>query len=244
MSFSVVLLRRAAAFLCGLVLLHVPAGAAILIHEYALRGSLDDSTGGNSLKSLGGDITALGYVFAANQGLTFSSRAFTPKDYSVELSFKLDSTRGTNKIVDFHHFTAFPGLYQNDDSLAFIPLAAAGSDFTPDVNVHMVLTRDGHTDIVTAYVNGESRFSFLDLAGLAVTPGFSNKLSFLAGDGVENDSGGTLNYIRVFNGPLNASEVSGLFAAGPPVMIPEPSTLILLTLGVPVLAFFYRRRDR
>jgi hypothetical protein len=226
------------------VLLHASAGAAILIHEYALRGSLDDSTGGNSLKSLGGDITALGYVFAANQGLTFSSRAFTPKDYSIELSFKLDSTSGTNKIIDFHHFTAFPGLYQSGDALAFIPLAAAGSDFTPNVNVHMVLTRNEQTNIVTAYVNGESRFSFLDVAGLAVTPGFSNKVSFLASDGIENDAGGTLNYLRVFNGALNANEVSALFAAGPPVMIPEPPALILLILGVPTLAFFYRRRDR
>jgi hypothetical protein len=240
----VVLLLRAAALICGLVLLHAPAAAAILIHEYALRGSLADSTGGNALSSLGGDITALGYVFAANQGLSFSSRALTPKDYSIELSFKLDSTRGTNKIIDFHHFTVLPGLYQNDDRLAFFPVAAAVSDFTPNVNVHLVLTRDEHTNIVTAYVNGQNRFSFLDVAGLAVNSGFSNNISFLAGDGIENDSGGTLNYLRVFNGPLNASEVSGLFAAGPPAMVPEPSTLILLLLGTPALAVFFRRRGR
>ena len=189
-STSVVLLRRAAAFICGLVLLHASAGAAILIHEYALRGSLADSSGGNSLTALGGDITALGYVFAANQGLTFSSHTLTPKNYSVEFSFKLDSTNGTNKLIDFHHFTTFPGLYQNNDRLAFIPFAAATvSDFTPEVNVHMVLTRDGSTNIVTVYVNGESRFSFLDALDLAVPLASSNKITFLTGDGIENASG-------------------------------------------------------
>ena len=240
-----VLLRRAAAFFCGLVLLHASAGAAILIHEYALRGSLADSAGENSLTSLGGDITALGYVFAANQGLNFSSRAFTPKNFSVEFSFNLDSTSGTNKIIDFHHLTADPGLYQQDGVLAFSPLASTTvPDLMPNTNVHVVLTRDGDTNVVTAYVNGQNRFSFVDEGALAVPPGLSNKLSFLASDGTENISGGTFNYLRVFNGALSSSEVSALFAAGPPVLVPEPSTLILLTLGVPVLALFRRRRDR
>jgi len=245
-SKLVVLLRRAAAVACGLVLLHLPMGAAILIHEYALRGSLDDSVGENSLTSVGGQITALGYVFAANQGLTFSSRAFTPTDYSIELSFKLDSTAGTSKLADFHNLTADPGLYQQNGTLGFSPFATAGvSDFAPGANMHLVLTRDGATNVVTAFVNGQQRFSFLDNQALAAVPGFSNKLSFFLNDGSDpNASGGTLNYLRVFSGALNSSDVSALLAAGPPVLVPEPSTFILLSLGGAAVAIFSRARRR
>jgi hypothetical protein len=240
----VVLLRRAAIAVCALVLMHLPAGGAVLIHEYALRGTLTDSQGGDPLGDLGGQITALGYVFAANQGITFSSRAFTPKDYSIEFSFNLSSTTGTTKLVDFHNLTADPGLYQQDGRLSFNPTAVAGvSDFTPGINSHVVLTRDGSTNIVTAYVNGEQRFSFLDDLSLAELPGFSNKINFFVNEGRDiNDSGGTLNYLRVFTGALNASEVSALFAAGPPQVVPEPSAFILISLGATTLALLHRRK--
>jgi hypothetical protein len=245
-SDFVVLLRRAAAVACGLVLLHLPVGGAILIHEYALRGSLHDNVGENSLSSAGGQISALGYVFAANQGLTFSSRAFTPTDYSVELSFKLDSTIGTTKLADFHNLTADPGLYEQNGTLSFSPFATASvSDFAPGANVHVVFTRDGATNVVTAFVNGQQRFSFLDDASLAAVPGFSNKLSFFLNDGSDpNASGGTLNYLRVFNGGLSSNDVSALLAAGPPIVVPEPSTFILLSLGGAAVAIFNRARRR
>jgi hypothetical protein len=238
----VVLLCRAAILLCGLVLLHLPARAAILIHEYALRGSLEDTFGGNPLTALGGQITDLGYVFAANQGLAFSSRLFTPKDYTIELSFRFDTTIAASKIIDFHHLTAESGLYQRNGTLAFRPAGTTRfSDFVPGTNVHVVLTRDGATDLVTAYVNGQQRFSFCDDLSLAAPPGLSNKLSFFVGDKF-NASGGTADYLRIFNGALTASEVSALFAAVPPMVVPEPSTLILLTTGTLALALTWRRR--
>jgi hypothetical protein len=243
-SEPVVLFRRAAAVACGLVLLHLPAGAAILIHEYALRGTLDDSVGENSLSAVGGEITALGYVFAANQGLAFSSRLFTPRDYSIEISFNLDASAGTSKLMDFHNLTADAGLYQQNGTLGFSPSTVAGvQDFSPGANMHVVLTRDGATNVVTAFVNGQQRFSFLDDQALAAVPGFSNKLNFFLNDGNDpNASGGTLNYLRVFSGALSNAEVSALFAAGPPVLVPEPPVVILLSVGGVVVALLNRVR--
>jgi hypothetical protein len=58
-----------------------------------------------------------------------------------------------------------------------------------------------------------------------------------------NASGGLLNYVRVFNGALNANEVSALHAAAPPNSIPEPSTLALLAAGLATLAFVGKRRS-
>lgn len=239
-------LRRAAILLCGLVLLPGPLRAAVLIHEYALRGSLDDNLGGSPLTALGGQITALGYVFAANQGLSFSSKTFNPSSYSIELSFKLDSTAGSTKILDFHNLTSNPGLYQENGRLTFAPEASSGLlDFTPGANVHVVFTRDGATDLVTAYVNGQQSFSFYDSGSLASPPGFSNKLNlFLDDKNAAQASGGTLDYLRVFNGALTASEVQALFAGGPPSAIPEPSTVALLSVGTLTAAAVAGRRRR
>lgn len=224
----------------------MPARAAVLIHEYALRGSLQDSVGDTPLTDLGGQITALGYVFAANQGLAFSSRDFTPSNYSLELSFNLDTAAGTSKLIDFHNLTADPGLYQQDGRLNFNPAANSSAlDFTSGTNVHLVLTRDGATNLVTAYINGQQRFSFYDDQALAAPPGFSNKLSFVVNDGNEfNASGGTANYLRIFNGALTAGEVSALFAAGPPIGVPEPTTFVLLAFGTAIAALASRRRRR
>jgi hypothetical protein len=109
--------------------------------------------------------------------------------------------------------------------------------------LHIVLTRDAATDVVTAYVNGEQRFSFVDNLSLATPPGFSNKLNFFVDDQL-NGSGGTANYLRVFNGALTSTEVSTLFAAGHPSAVPEPATIILLTFGTAALAYSSRRRPK
>lgn len=227
--------RRVIPLVCALALLLVPARAAVLIHEYALRGSLDDSQGGGPLRSLGGDITALGYVFAANQGLALSSRLLTPSNFSLEFSFQLDSTSGYAKLVDFHHLLDDTGLYQHNGRLDFFPAAASPTvDITANTDVHVVLTRDSATNLFTGYVNGQSQFSFTDPGLLSTLPGLGNTLYFFVDDfatGRSEASGGTLNYLRVFNGALSAVEVNALYTAGPPLAIPEPSTLALLLLG-------------
>lgn len=224
----------------------LPARAAVLIHEYALRGSLDDNLGGPALTSLGGDITALGYIFAANQGLNLRSALPTPADYSLEFSFKLDSTIGATKLVDFHNRADSTGLYQTDGRLNYFPNAKSSvADFSPGMDVHVVLTRDGATDIVTGYVNGQQRFSFNDAALDATHP--NDSLYFFADDrfqgGTSDASGGTVNYLRMFNGALSASEVNALFLSAPPLAVPEAPVAVLLSLGLAViLARFSRKR--
>jgi hypothetical protein len=237
-------LRRAALALCALVLVHAPLHAAILIHEYALRGSLNDNIGDSPLTSLGGQITALGYVFAANQGLAFSSRTLTPADYSIELSFKLDSTFAQTKLIDFHNLTSDPGVYQQAGALGFTPIVTGpANDLSPGMNVHLVLTRDANTNIVSAYLNGQLRFSFVDSQGLASPPGFSNKFNFFVDEQLgAPGAGGTVNYLRIFNGALTANEVGALFSGGPPTAIPEPSSVALFGIGAVGLAAGLRRK--
>lgn len=232
---------------CATTLAFVPARAAVLVHEYALLGSLNDRVGNTPLTALGGQITALGYVFAANQGLTFSSPTLSPVNYSLEFSFKLDTVAGNRKLVDFQSLTSNQGLYVHNGALDFLVSATTGPIIAAQTNVHLVLTRDNPTSLVSVYVNGQFGFSFSDTGSLATANGPNGAFRFFVDDLVTSQteaSGGTVNYMRFFNGALTSGEVSALFAAGPPQAVPEPSTYALLSVGGIVMAVTALRRRR
>jgi hypothetical protein len=230
---------------CATTLAFVPARAAVLVHEFALRGTLNDSVGTTPLTSLGGQITALGYVFAANQGLAFSSPSLSPINYSLEFSFRLDTVAGNRKLVDFTALASNFGVYDTSGVISFPPNLSSGSQIiTPGTNVHVVITRNSATGVVSGYVNGQLSFSFTDtaLAATALT-GFR----FFVDDIITSQteaSGGTVNYMRFYNGALTQGEVTSLFAAGPPLAVPEPSTYALLSVGGIVMAVTALRRRR
>ena len=236
-------------FLCSLfALAFAPLRGAVLINEYALRGNLNDNLGGTPLTSLGGQITALGYVFAANQGVSLSIPFLSFSNFSIELSFKFDAVTGYRKIADFKSLAEDMGFYVLNGSLNFYPVTTAPQvDFTPGTNVVVALTRDGASGIVTGYVNGQQRFSFLDTTTLAVTtPGVPSNLILFKDDtatGGNEASGGQLNYLRVYNGALTSTQVSALYAGGAPQAVPEPQAVLLLMLGGPVVFALTRRRS-
>jgi hypothetical protein len=245
---TVASLRHLLALFCGLALLSLPARAAVLIHEYALRNSLADNKGGPVLTSLGGQITALGYVFSSSQGVSLAAPSLSATDYSLEFSFKLNSTVGNIKLLDLHGLTDTTGLYSADGRLSFEPgTKAVSASIVAGSNTTVVITRSSATNVVTAYINGQSVFSFTDINSAAVLAS-NRQLLFFRDQLTLNPNGtlasGTLNYLRVFNGALTSTEVSALFAAGAPLSVPEPSTAALMVTGLAVFAVALRRRRR
>ncbi len=226
-----------------------PAGrAAVLVHEYALRGTLDDNQAGPALTSMGGQITALGYVFAANQGLTLSSTAFSATSFSIELSFRFDTISGYRKIADFHDRADDTGFYVLNGALNFYPVVTAPTaDIAAGTDVHVVLTRDGATNTVVGYLNGQQAFTFADTNPLATLTSTNQKLTLFADDfatGQGEASGGVANFVRIYQGALTASEVSALYMGGAPIAVPEPSTLTLLAGGAGIMLLRGKLRRR
>lgn len=233
---------------CATTLALAPARAAVLIHEYALRGSLADRLGGPSLVSLGGQITALGYVFAANQGLVFASPTIATANYSLEFSFNLATVSGDRKLLDFQGLTSNLGLYVRNGLLDLVTGSSGGAQIiTAGTDAHVVLTRNATSGLVNGYVNGQLSFSFTDTASVTVPGGANPAFRFFVDDLVTNQaeaSGGRANYFRVFNGALTQADVGALFAGGPPQAVPEPSTYALLSVGGIVMAVTALRRRR
>ena len=223
----------------------------VLIGEFALQGSLNNNvSGGPSLvalpfSSVFGQITSTGYVFGANQGLTFTSPALSSTSFSIELSFKFDATSGWRKIADFANLVPDTGLYNLNGALQVYPQsAAATADFAPGTAVDVMLTRN-FAGTVIGYVNGQQRFTFNDsISNDALITAANDELIFFVDDhatGQDEASSGTANYIRIYDDALSASAVNALFLAGAPSAIPEPS-ICAAVLGTAAFGFSWRRR--
>ena len=141
-------------------------------------------------------------------------------EYTIELVFRFDRLDGFAKIVDFSNATEDRGLYSFDGRMEFWPITAGlGAAVEADSYAHVVLTRDANHEVV-GYVNGAWQLSFHDTGDLAVIDA-NDTLRLFSDDTVtpNEDSGGAVSRIRLYDGPLSASDVAAL-AADLPITAP------------------------
>ena len=197
--------------------------------DYRFENSLANSVGAaTELSAIGVDAT--GFIDDAVLGqtrpvLTFdrgSGLMLTPasmvigSEYTIELVFRFDRLDDFAKIVDFNNATQDCGLYSFDGRMDFWPITPAfGTALEADKYAHVVLTRDA-TDTVVAYVNGVRQLSFHDTGDIAVIDA-NDTLRLFSDDTVtpNEDSGGAVSRIRLYDGALTASEVAALAAELP-----------------------------
>ncbi|WP_438479408.1 LamG-like jellyroll fold domain-containing protein [Oleiharenicola lentus] len=216
------------------------------VHEYTFNIDLSDSAGGAALQSFGGTVTGGSYVFGANQGLLLENPLVGTSTYTLEAMFLFDATGGYQRIFDVKDRTADTGLYALGQSLNFYNVASSSTaDFVAGQPVHVVLTRDGLSQQVTAYVNGQQRFTFTDTGSLGEISGVNKQLHFFIDDlAVANEAAtGSVDFLRVFDQSLNAAQVMELYQNGAPLAVPEPSTWALMITGLIVIGVtLYRRK--
>lgn len=194
--------------------------------DYRFESSLADSVGAaTELTAIGApgavfiDEAVLGQTrpvltFDRGGGLELTPASVAiGSEYTIELVFRFDRLEGYAKILDFNNATADSGLYSLDGRMDFFPVATGlGTVVEVDSYARVVLTRDA-TDNVVAYVNGARQLSFRDTGDIAVIDA-NNTLRIFSDDTVtaDEDSGGAVSRIRLYDGPLSASAVAALAA--------------------------------
>lgn len=153
-------------------------------------------------------------TFPAGGGFTLPTTSLAGSgSYSVVVLLRLEpSTTGRRKLMDFSGGTSDAGLYLCDGTLLIEPLAVTpcplGSGADSDW-AQVVLTRDGDSDEVQAYL-GDDRPSADDPLG-ALALGAALRL-FVDDDQLPADehSAGAIARLRVYDGVLTAGEVDAL----------------------------------
>ena len=227
---------RAASALLGLsaALLSLAAAqpASAQTHTYTLNNTYAGSNGAAPLTPDGGTISAGGYTFGKDQGLTLNN-GINATDYSIELNFSLTDLGGYKKLVDFGNLVPDTGLYFLNGQLDFYSVTGSvGPVVAANQSVDVLLTRNGVTNLVTGSVNGVQQFSFVDTGNIAVFNQPNNVVHFFEDDaatGGNEAAPGTVTRIVLNGAP-----------------VPEASTTVslglLLALGMGGLIVAGRRR--
>lgn len=228
----------AAGLLCG----GSAQAAAVLIHDYQLNGSLTDALGGPALTGLGGNLVDVAgrYSFGANQGLQLVGGLNNTSVWSIDFRASYSSLTGTwKKLVDFQNLTTDAGLYfanyGNGNALQYYPSGLGPDIINTGTDYTIALTRDA-TNALRGYVNGALQWTLTAAggAGAAVNDSVSvnNILTFFTDDyptGQREAQGGSVDFIRIYDGVLNADEVRILDQGGTVGTgnVPEPASLAL-----------------
>ncbi|TWU44125.1 hypothetical protein Q31b_16600 [Novipirellula aureliae] len=184
-------------------------------HTYDLTSSLDDANNGSSLVSLGGAVTASGYQFGPNQGLTLSGANIDAATYSIEITFSLSEVDSYKKIIDFKNSELDSGLYVRANQLNFYGSSgsvASGGTIQPDVKQTLLFTRDHATKLVVGYLNGSEAIRFTDSSDLAVLSGPNKIVRFFEDDrGFNEASAGTAAQITLYNSVVGSGATVSAF---------------------------------
>lgn len=215
-------------------------------HIYDLNGSLVDSLGGAALVATGGTLTASSFDFSAGSGLTSSATMADPAAYSIELYFRFGThaypyarivnTNGTDN-----------GLYVNNSSGTervnyYRAGPNDGSAFSLGNVHHLVFTRNATS--TTVWLDGVNAL----VLGSDPTSIISAPIKFFLDESYEFGTG-SVDFIRLYNGALDAGAVSQLWNGGTPLgsstltgAIPEPASWALLIAGFGLTGAALRRR--
>ena len=190
--------------------------AVTLVHLFEFDNNLNDSLSSTVLTDNGGTINSDSYSFGTNEGLFLDTTLSLADNYSIGIQFSFESVSSWNKIVDFKNRTIDSGQYILSGNVRFYdPHHTSSVVVQPDEFINVVFTRSSADDVYTTYLNGSSspEYSFVDSSSRAIAVdnrGLARFAFFMddAATGFGEASAGIVNEIRIWDGPLLASEIS------------------------------------
>lgn len=211
-----------------------------MIHDYQFNGNLNDQLGGPSLIGLGGTLTASTYDFARGQGLALSNALPNPGNYTIAMNFAFSEIFVYDRILEFKNLQSDYGFYSLRGMPTFYPGYLLQQElFFEDAMNEFVVTRDGTTAHVSAYLNGELVISFNDVLGYTVFTGPGGVIHFFQ-DEIDGREGaaGSVDRIRIYDEALSSAQVQNLDA------VPEPSTYATVATALAFLTWARSHRRR
>lgn len=197
------------------------------VYEYHFRNNLSELGGsGPALNALGTaaytsealPVSCLNrpvYSFAQNEGVQFDNGSgFISNEYSMELYFRFTNISGYMRVIDFKNRAVDSGLYVTSSQILFYDeLNLSSSIFSTSDYAHLVVTRNGTSDLVSIYVNGSLQGSFTDTYDRAL-PGVDNLINFFRDDTISGGEAqpGHIALLRIYDYELNSTEVTNSYS--------------------------------
>ena len=251
--------------LCVLVtVMAVSSVNATLTHRYSFDTDASDSVGNADGTMYNGASVMLGQVFLDGAGLSGYTNAQyvdlpgnaiainSYTDASFEMWYTVSNARIWARVFDFGNSDNGTGgncityIPNNDGSTTAIMMEdtlpgwngrqVVAGPMQPDGETYaaVVVNRSADIPSLDLYINGSLAASAATTMSLSSV---SNNFAFLgrsmySGDPLLN---GSINEFRIWDTALSADAIAANFEAGPDAVIPEPSTLALVGLGLIVL---------
>jgi hypothetical protein len=210
-------------------LLAAPAGAspearakATLVADYRFGGTLAGSVSGTpALVETGNGIAdyvmddQLVYQFPKGNGLDLNAASTVmPTDrYTIAILMRFDAMSSYRRLLNFYKNQRDTGMYLYDGYPYFYDYDYPYDSFgkmTKGTWFQFVLTRSG-AGVLTGYMNGELRFTVDDSANEdGVIGPVEDLLRFFRDNPNNEESGGAVARIRIWDKPLSESKIAAL----------------------------------
>lgn len=223
----------------ALNLLSISPAIADLKYEYEFDTDLSESSGGTALVATGGSVSGGRFNFGFDEGLTLNAPAISAGVYSIGIKFHFSEYTGYQRIIDFEARTADTGLYTIDDRLVVYNYVASNPlPLSTTSDMVLYVTRDA-SGIFSGYLNGVQVYTADDTNSWATFSTDPKEINFFLDDFAVGGeaSDGSVDYIRVYDTALSASEVAALSA------VPEPTSLLLMGSAA-LSGWLVKRRKR
>jgi hypothetical protein len=222
-------------------------------YKYHLNGNLNEMyakgpaltspcPGTYAAETLLGTLSKMTYRFNKGCGLIYNdaTKSFiTPGTYTIEMYFKLDTTSGYTKLIDFDSLKQDAGLYNQSGKIVLYPNFTSLDSFVgPNSWTYVAISRDGPTNKMYVNANGKSAGNYTDNTNL-YRLGLDKLLTFFMDDkgtGGEQSKGAVAmiqisnyvvdsntiktNYVKL----KNTLDVEGIGAQNGVFVYPNPAT--------------------